>query len=176
MPQNCQGLSTVGIEFNRAFRFRNRLIFPIVDLMGRTVGFGGRALGDDEPKYLNSAESPTFIKGRTLYGLSWAKNAIRRADRVILVEGYFDCVRLMMAGLDEVVAPLGTALAEPQAELLRRYTRNVYLLYDSDPAGLMQRPSSMSIVYDGSDREGNVSSTFITGGVVPPYVVSTEVS
>ncbi|OYV62607.1 MAG: hypothetical protein B7Z72_15080, partial [Gemmatimonadetes bacterium 21-71-4] len=89
-----------------------------------------------EPKYLNSAESPTFVKGRTLYGLSWAKNAIRRADRVILVEGYFDCVRLMMAGLDEVVAPLGTALTEPQADLLRRYTKNVFLLYDSDSAGL----------------------------------------
>jgi DNA primase len=100
------------------------------------IAFGGRILGQGEPKYLNSAESPTFVKGRTLYGLSWAKNAIRRTDRVILVEGYFDCVRLMMAGVDEVVAPLGTALTEPQAELLRRYTKNVYLLYDSDTAGL----------------------------------------
>ncbi|HUX34926.1 MAG TPA: DNA primase [Gemmatimonadaceae bacterium] len=117
-------------------RFRGRLIFPILDTQGRVVAFGGRLLGPGEPKYLNSAESPTFVKGRTLYGLSWAKNAIRRSDRVILVEGYFDCVRLMMAGLDEVIAPLGTALTEPQAELLRRYTRNVYLLYDSDPAGL----------------------------------------
>ncbi len=117
-------------------RFRGRLMFPILDTQGRAVAFGGRLLGPGEPKYLNSAESPTFVKGRTLYGLSWAKNAIRRSDRAILVEGYFDCVRLMMAGLDEVVAPLGTALAEPQAELLRRYTRNVYLLYDSDTAGL----------------------------------------
>ncbi len=117
-------------------RFRNRLMFPILDAQGRVIAFGGRILGQGEPKYLNSAESPTFIKGRTLYGLSWAKNAVRRADRVILVEGYFDCVRLMMAGVDEVVAPLGTALTEPQAELLRRYTRNVYLLYDSDSAGL----------------------------------------
>jgi DNA primase len=117
-------------------RFRSRLMFPILDAQGRVIAFGGRLLGQGEPKYLNSAESPTFIKGRTLYGLSWAKNAIRRADRAILVEGYFDCVRLMMAGVDEVVAPLGTALAEPQAELLRRYTRNVYLLYDSDSAGL----------------------------------------
>lgn len=117
-------------------RFRNRLIFPIHDVQGHVIAFGGRLLGPGEPKYLNSSESPTFVKGRTLYGLSWAKNAIRRADRAILVEGYFDCVRLMMAGVDEVVAPLGTALTEPQAELLRRYTKNVYLLYDSDPAGL----------------------------------------
>ncbi len=117
-------------------RFRNRLIFPIYDVQGRVIAFGGRLLGPGEPKYLNSGESPTFVKGRTLYGMSWAKNAIRRSDRVILVEGYFDCVRLMMAGVDEVVAPLGTALTEPQAEMLRRYTKNVYLLYDSDPAGL----------------------------------------
>ncbi len=117
-------------------RFRNRLMFPIHDVQGRVIAFGGRLIGPGEPKYLNSAESPTFVKGRTLYGLSWAKNAIRRADRAILVEGYFDCVRLMMAGVNEVVAPLGTALAEPQAELLRRYTKNVYLLYDSDTAGL----------------------------------------
>ncbi|MGH7671103.1 MAG: DNA primase [Gemmatimonadaceae bacterium] len=117
-------------------RFRNRLMFPIHDVRGNVIAFGGRLLGAGEPKYLNSAESPTFVKGRTLYGLSWAKNAIRRADRAILVEGYFDCIRLMMAGVDEVVAPLGTALAEPQAELLRRYTKNVYLLYDSDSAGL----------------------------------------
>ncbi len=117
-------------------RFRNRLIFPIHDVRGNVIAFGGRLIGPGEPKYLNSAESPTFVKGRTLYGLSWAKNAIRRADRAILVEGYFDCVRLMMAGVNEVVAPLGTALAEPQAELLRRYTKNVYLLYDSDTAGL----------------------------------------
>jgi len=117
-------------------RFRGRLMFPILDAQGRVVAFGGRLIGSGEPKYLNSGESPTFIKGRTLYGLSWAKNAIRRSDRAILVEGYFDCVRLMMAGVDDVVAPLGTALAEPQAELLRRYTRNVYLLYDSDTAGL----------------------------------------
>lgn len=117
-------------------RFRGRVMFPIHDVQGRVGGFGGRMLGSGEPKYLNSAESPTFVKGRTLYGLAWAKNAIRRGDRVLLVEGYFDCVRLMMAGVQEVVAPLGTALTGPQAEMLRRYTKSVYLLYDSDTAGL----------------------------------------
>ncbi|MGQ0714352.1 MAG: DNA primase [Gemmatimonadaceae bacterium] len=117
-------------------RFRGRLIFPILDASGHHVGFGGRLLGPGEPKYLNSADSPVFSKARLLYGLTWSKHAIRREDRVIVVEGYFDVVRLLSAGLDAVVAPLGTALTEQQAALLARYTRNAYLLYDSDRAGL----------------------------------------
>ncbi|MEX2151923.1 MAG: DNA primase [Gemmatimonadaceae bacterium] len=117
-------------------RFRNRLMFPISDPQGRVIAFGGRVIGLGEPKYLNSAESPVFVKGGTLYGLHWAKNAIRRDERALLVEGYFDCVRLMAAGIESTVAPLGTALTEPQAELLRKYTSTVFLLYDSDQAGL----------------------------------------
>lgn len=117
-------------------RFRGRLIFPILDAMGRTVGFGGRILGQGEPKYLNSPESPVFSKGKTLYGLSWAKNEIRKDDRALVVEGYFDVVRLRAAGVNSVVAPLGTALTTDQAALLRRLTKNVFLLYDSDRAGL----------------------------------------
>lgn len=117
-------------------RFRNRLMFPIYDPQGRVIAFGGRVIGAGEPKYLNSAESPVFVKGATLYGLNWAKNAIRRDERVLLVEGYFDCVRLVAAGIESAVAPLGTALTEPQAELIRKYTNTVFLLYDSDTAGL----------------------------------------
>src|SRR5687767_4985513 len=117
-------------------RFRNRLMFPIYDPQGRVIAFGGRVIGQGEPKYLNSAESPVFVKGTTLYGMNWAKNAIRRDERVLLVEGYFDAIRLMAAGLESVVAPLGTALTEPQGELLRKYTNTVFLLYDSDQAGL----------------------------------------
>ncbi|HJU64610.1 MAG TPA: DNA primase [Gemmatimonadaceae bacterium] len=117
-------------------RFRNRLVFPILDASGHHVGFGGRLLGPGEPKYLNSAESAIFSKARLLYGLSWAKNSIRREDRVMIVEGYFDVVRLVTAGFDWVVAPLGTALTDRQAALLRRYTRNAFLLYDSDRPGL----------------------------------------
>jgi DNA primase len=93
-------------------------------------------LGQGEPKYLNSPESPVFNKGRMLYGLNWAKNAIRRDDRVLVVEGYFDVLRCIVGGVDAVVAPLGTALTEEQAALITRYTKNVYLLYDSDEAGL----------------------------------------
>jgi DNA primase len=117
-------------------RFRNRLMFPISDAAGNTVGFGGRLLGPGEPKYLNSAESRVFSKGRLLYGLHMAKHAIRRDDRVMVVEGYFDVVRLVSAGFDWVVAPLGTALTEQQGQILRRYARNAFLLYDSDRAGL----------------------------------------
>lgn len=117
-------------------RFRNRLMFPIYDPQGRVIAFGGRVIGQGEPKYLNSAESPVFVKGTTLYGMNWAKNAIRRDERVMVVEGYFDAIRLMAAGLESVVAPLGTALTEPQGELLRKYTNTVFLLYDSDQAGL----------------------------------------
>jgi DNA primase len=117
-------------------RFRNRLMFPILDLPGRNVGFGGRMLGPGEPKYLNSPESPIFSKGKLLYGLNRSRNAIRRADRVLVVEGYFDALRVMSSGIEEVVAPLGTALTETQAGMLRKYSKNVYLLYDSDAAGL----------------------------------------
>ena len=117
-------------------RFRNRLIFPILDAAGNAVGFGGRLLGPGEPKYLNSAESPTFSKGQLLYGLHMAKHAIRRDDRVMVVEGYFDVVRLVSAGFDWVVAPLGTALTAQQGQMLRRYARTAFLLYDSDRAGL----------------------------------------
>jgi DNA primase len=117
-------------------RFRDRLMFPIFDPAGHIAGFGGRVLGDGTPKYLNSAESEVFSKRNFLYGLNWAKQAIRKADRLIVVEGYFDAIRLMLAGVDEVVAPLGTALTESQAALIGKYTRNVFLLYDSDQAGL----------------------------------------
>jgi DNA primase len=116
-------------------RFRNRLMFPIFDASNRLSGFGGRLIGPGEPKYLNSADSPTFTKGRLLYGLNWARSAIRRDERLLLVEGYFDVVRLVLSGLESVVAPLGTALTDDQAAMIARQTRNVFLLYDSDAAG-----------------------------------------
>ncbi|MEO7711509.1 MAG: DNA primase [Gemmatimonadaceae bacterium] len=117
-------------------RFRGRLIFPIYDVSSRVVGFGGRLLGPGEPKYLNSPESPVFSKGKLLYGLNWAKQAARRDERMLVVEGFFDAVRLIGAGVESVVAPMGTALTEEQAQLIRRYTSRVFLLYDSDKAGL----------------------------------------
>ncbi len=117
-------------------RFRGRLLFPIHDLRGRVVGFGGRILGEGEPKYLNSPDTPIFHKGKLLYHLDVAKHAMRKTERAILVEGYFDVLRLALAGVEEVVAPLGTGLSADQGLLLRRYTAHVILLYDSDEAGL----------------------------------------
>jgi DNA primase len=116
-------------------RFRDRLMFPILDSTGHAVGFGGRAIGDFEPKYLNSSESPVFSKGRILFNYSAARHAIRKKERVILVEGYFDVVRMVEAGLEEVIAPMGTALTDEQADLLARSAPTVFLLYDSDKPG-----------------------------------------
>ena len=117
-------------------RFRGRLLFPIHDLRSRVVAFSGRLLGDGEPKYLNSPDTPVFHKGKLLYNLHLAKHAMRKAERAILVEGQFDVLRLTLTGLDEVVAPLGTGLSDDQAALLQRHTAHVILLYDSDDAGL----------------------------------------
>lgn len=117
-------------------RFWGRLLFPIHDLRGQIVAFGGRTLGDGQPKYLNSPESSVYHKGQVLYHLHAAKQAIRNSERAILVEGYFDVLRVALAGHDEVVAPLGTGLTAEQAALLKRYTGQVILLYDSDDAGL----------------------------------------
>lgn len=118
--------------------FRHRLLFPIEDLRGRPVGFGGRALADDPevPKYLNSPDTPIFHKGRLLYGLSWSRGAIRREGVVLVVEGYTDYVSLASRGLENAVAPLGTALTPDQARLLARYAKRAILLYDSDAPGL----------------------------------------
>lgn len=117
-------------------RFRGRLLFPLHDLRGRVVGFSGRVLGAGEPKYLNSPETPIFHKGSLLYHLHAAKQAIRKEEFVLLVEGQFDVLRLVLAGIDNVVAPLGTALTPDQATLLRRFAPLAILLYDNDAAGL----------------------------------------
>jgi DNA primase len=117
-------------------RFRGRLLFPIHDLRARVVGFGGRILGEGEPKYLNSPDTPIFHKGQLLYNLHAAKHAMRKTERAVLVEGYFDVLRLALAGCEEVVAPLGTGLTGDQADLVKRHAPNVILLYDSDEAGL----------------------------------------
>ena len=118
-------------------KFRNRLIFPFQNISGRIIGFGGRRLNEeDNPKYLNSPESKIYQKGLILYGLHQAISAIRELNTVILVEGYFDLLRLVNSGIENVVASSGTALSENQGRLLKRYTSNVIISYDSDEAGL----------------------------------------
>jgi DNA primase len=123
-------------------RFRDRVIFPIADTAGRVCAFGGRVLpgsarpgADAPPKYLNSPESPIFQKGRTLYGLALARAAIRERGRAVVVEGYLDVVALAQAGIEEAVAPLGTALTVDQLRVLRRLSERVIACFDGDAAG-----------------------------------------
>ena len=117
-------------------RFRGRVIFPIKDLHGNIIGFGGRAIAEeDQPKYLNSSETLLYQKGETLFGIDQAKHAIRRKNQVILVEGYFDQMRAVQHGIDHVVATCGTALTAKQAGILRNHAETAILAFDSDPAG-----------------------------------------
>lgn len=129
------GLASENDEGRVYDRFRNRIIFPITDLQGRVVGLGGRIIGSGEPKYLNSPESKIFNKGRMLYNLNLAKKSIRKGNRAILFEGYIDTIAAYRAGVEYGVASLGTALTNQQALLLKRFTDQVYICYDSDNAG-----------------------------------------
>ena len=116
-------------------RFRGRLIFPIQDSHGNIIGFGARVVGEGEPKYLNSPETLAYKKGRNLFGFNKAKEAIRREEQVLIVEGYFDQIRAWESGIQNVVATCGTALTAQQALLLKPFTGKVVLVFDADPAG-----------------------------------------
>lgn len=116
-------------------RFRNRIVFPIQSLQGKTIAFSGRTLGDDSPKYMNSPETPIFHKSSTLYHFHQARAMMRKRQRVLLMEGYADVIAAVNSGLDEAVATMGTALTEEQARILRRNVETVVLCYDGDKAG-----------------------------------------
>lgn len=115
-------------------RFRNRVMFPIINTNNKVIGFGGRVMGDGEPKYLNSPETVVFDKGRNLYGLNIAKNS--RKNNIIICEGYMDVISMHQAGFNQAVASLGTALTEGQAGLIKRYVNDVLICYDSDGPGV----------------------------------------
>ncbi|MBO7238353.1 MAG: DNA primase [Elusimicrobiaceae bacterium] len=123
-------------EYGARDYFRNRLMFPIHNQRGEMVGFGGRILGEGEPKYLNSPETAVFTKSQVLYGLNFAGPAIRKAGRAVLLEGYMDVIACHQAGFEYTVAPLGTSLTSDHARLLKRYTDNVIVLFDPDAAGI----------------------------------------
>ena len=129
-------------------RFRDRIIFPICDHQGRFLAFGGRSLGEGQPKYLNSPEQILFRKSSVLYGLNWTKESIRRRDNVVIVEGYTDCVSLWAKGITHTAATLGTALTEQHAQLLRRFSSKVTLAFDGDEAGLKAIVRGMSVLRD----------------------------
>ena len=127
------GLASFSEKYGMTSQFWNRVMYPISDIHGKVIGFGGRVMGDAEPKYLNSPETPIFDKRRNLYGMQFARTA--KSGNIILCEGYMDVIAMHQAGFTQAVASLGTAFTPEQANLLRRYTDNVLLAYDSDGAG-----------------------------------------
>ena len=136
-------------------RFRGRAIFPIFSLTGKTVGFGGRSLFDQDPKYLNSPDTPVYTKGRLLYGLNFTKDHIRNAGELILVEGYTDFLSLYQAGFKNVVASLGTALTPNQVALALRFAPKVVINYDGDAAGKLATSRAIPLLFE-SDIEVSV--------------------
>src|SRR6516165_2744400 len=129
-------------------RFRRRITFPIANESGKIVAFGCRALGDEQPKYLNSPETPIYSKSNVLYHLARAKEGIRRQDFAILVEGYMDAIAVARAGISNVVASCGTSLAEPQIKLLGRFTKRVIVNYDPDAAGQAATERSIALLLE----------------------------
>ena len=143
------GLVVRDAERNRHYdRFRRRIIFPIANDTGKVVAFAGRALGDEQPKYLNSPETPIYTKGRVLYHLDRAAQAIRKLDYTILVEGYMDCIAVASSGIENVVASCGTSLTEGQIRLLARYSRRVVVNYDPDSAGMAATERSLTLLLE----------------------------
>jgi DNA primase len=145
-------------------RFRGRLLFPIRDVQGRVVAFGGRALSGEEPKYLNSPETPLYVKGQMLYALDVARIAMRERSRAIIVEGYLDCLMAHQHGFGETVAALGTAFTPAQLGLLRRYADEVVTLFDADAAGQKASTRLEEMMNDVMDLQNLGWSVARTGG------------
>jgi len=157
-------------------RFRGRLLFPIRDTQGRVVAFGGRALAGEEPKYLNSPETPLYVKGQILYALDVARAAMRERSRAILVEGYLDCVMAHQHGFTETVAALGTAFTPAQLGLLRRHADEVIALFDADAAGQKAASRIEEMMTDGPDMKDLGWSVSRTGGFEKAGVFSVRVA
>jgi len=157
-------------------RFRGRLLFPIRDLQGRVIAFGGRALGPEEPKYLNSPETPLYVKGQTLYALDVARPAVRARNRAVIVEGYLDCLMAHQHGFDETVAALGTAFTEAQLGLLRRHTDEVIALFDADAAGEKASTRLEDMMTGTMDLPNLGWSVTRTGGFERPGYFSIKVA
>lgn len=145
-------------------RFRSRIIFPIASESGKVIAFGGRTLGDDQPKYLNSPETPIYTKSRVLYHLDSGGKAIRKQDYAILVEGYMDCIAVDSCGIENVVASCGTSLTEAQIRLLARYSRRVVVNYDPDSAGVAATERSLNALLEAGFE---VKVLALPGGLDP---------
>ncbi len=153
------GLVTENVESGRVYdRFRHRITFPIRDMAGRMCGFGARILRpDDQPKFLNSPQTPLFDKGRLLYGLDLARKPIRAQDQVVIVEGYLDVIALHQGGFPNAVSPMGTALTEDQVRLLKRFSRRIVLALDADAAGAKATLRGLEITRQALDRSDEMA-------------------
>jgi DNA primase len=145
-------------------RFRRRIMFPIANESGKVIAFGGRTMGDDLPKYMNSPETPIYSKSTVLYHVDRAKEALRQNDFAVLVEGYMDAIAVARAGITNVVASCGTSLAEPQIKLLGRFTRRVVVNYDPDTAGQVATERSVTLLLE---KEFDVRVLALPGGADP---------
>jgi DNA primase len=152
-------------------RFRRRVMFPIANDSGKIVAFGGRALGDDLPKYLNSPETPIYTKSNILYHLDRAKEALRQRDFAVLVEGYMDAIAVARAGHSNVVASCGTSLTEAQVKLLSRFTRRIIVNYDPDTAGQAATERSLAILLE---QGAEVNVLALPGGKDPDSFIRSE--
>ena len=152
-------------------RFRRRVMFPIANDSGKVVAFGGRALGDDLPKYLNSPETPIYTKSNLLYHLDRAKEALRQRDFAVLVEGYMDAIAVARAGVSNVVASCGTSLTEPQVKLINRFTRRIIVNYDPDTAGQAATERSLIILLE---QGAEVRVLALPGGKDPDSFIRSE--
>lgn len=155
-------------------RFRDRVVFPIRDLRGRTLGFGGRVLGDAKPKYLNSPETPVFHKGRELYGLYEARQALGRLERLLIVEGYMDVLALAQSGIHNVVATLGTATTEDHLNRLFRLVPDVVFCFDGDRAGRQAAVKAMDTVLPLMIDGRQARFLFLPEGEDPDSLVRSE--
>lgn len=159
------GLVSVNEEKDRVFdRFRGRIMFPVLDVNGRPVAFGARAMGDDQPKYLNSPETPAYVKGRHLYGLFQSREEIRRKKFAILVEGYLDLIALYQFGITNAAASLGTAFTPEQARLLSRFSKKVVINYDGDAAGIAAARKAVEVLFE---RDFEIKVLVLPGGSDP---------
>ncbi len=155
-------------------RFRNRIMFPIRDRRGRTIGFGGRALGDDKPKYLNSPETPLFHKGKELYGLFEAQQALRKIDQLLVVEGYMDVTSLAEHGIRYAVATLGTATTREHLSLLFRTTDKIIFCFDGDRAGREAAWKALQVALPTIHEGKQINFMFLPDGEDPDSLVQKE--
>ncbi|MCL2330939.1 MAG: DNA primase, partial [Proteobacteria bacterium] len=156
--------------------FRDRLMFPIFNANGQIIAFSGRSLDGSEPKYINTPETELFKKGRTIFGLNFARDSIHRANRSIIVEGQIDAIQMQTHGFGETVAPLGTALTADHLQILCKMNRNIVFCFDGDKAGQKAAARAVDLMMPLLRAESDVQFAFVTGGKDPDEILNSHPS